>query len=324
MMSPSAAEQEWERGEPARMDHTYVDENQVAERYLMGKLSPGEAALFEEHSLGCQECLDRLEAAEELRLGLRQVAAREAANLVVQASLLARLARLARSRQAGLALAALLVLLVLPTGLLMRRVGQLGDELDRTREALARRGPATASPPAPPGPRAGTAAPGPSPGTAPGASSPLPDDERRHLEEELAAERRRSRQLADALAGAGRPQVNLPILTLGPERSAAGAQPATRLDLAPATAWVVLSLELPEAAYPAYRATLLGPDGGVRWQGSGLTADAAGSLALGLPARLLAAGDFRFRVEGVPAAGRPVPVAVYAFRVAPSAAVRPR
>src|SRR4051812_34324247 len=64
-------------GQGAVMDHAYVDEHQVAELYLLGKLPPEEAARFEEHSMSCQECLDRLETAETLRLGLRMVAAHE-------------------------------------------------------------------------------------------------------------------------------------------------------------------------------------------------------------------------------------------------------
>jgi hypothetical protein len=315
------------------MDHTYVDENQVAERYLMGKLQPAEAALFEEHSLGCQECLDRLEAAEELRLGLRQVATREAARAALQAGVLAWLARLARSRQVGLALAgmaALLVVLVLPAGLLMRRVGQLGDELDRTRKELARQGSAAASPP---GPAAGAVTSEHPPGTTPGTSTPpagridTPSDaERRRLAAELAAERQRSQQLVRKLTRMSLPQLNIPILVLGPERSTtAGAEPTARLDLAPGTARVAFSLELPEAAYQAYHVVLLGPDGVPLWEGLGLTADAAGSLSLSLPTTLLAAGDLRLRVAGIPAAGESVPVAVYAFRVLHSpAAGRPR
>ena len=46
------------------MNHIEIEERQIPELYLRGKLSPDEAAAFEEHYLHCQECLDRLELAD--------------------------------------------------------------------------------------------------------------------------------------------------------------------------------------------------------------------------------------------------------------------
>ncbi|MEA2692956.1 MAG: hypothetical protein QOJ16_2343, partial [Acidobacteriota bacterium] len=121
------------------MEHDWIDEHQVAERYLLGQLAATEAAEFEEHSLGCPECLDRLEAAEGLAAGLKRAAAQEAAlwGVVLQAGLFARLARLSRSRQASILVMALLLVVVLPGGLLLRQVGDLGRELDRARRSGA-------------------------------------------------------------------------------------------------------------------------------------------------------------------------------------------
>src|SRR4051794_16643358 len=104
-------------GQGAVMDHAYIDDQQVAERYLLGQLPPAEAARFEEHSLACAECLDRLEAAEKLRLGLRAVAAR---GVVAEAVKLSLLARLVRSRLAPYGLLLLFLAVVLPSGFLWR------------------------------------------------------------------------------------------------------------------------------------------------------------------------------------------------------------
>ncbi|HXO40144.1 MAG TPA: zf-HC2 domain-containing protein [Thermoanaerobaculia bacterium] len=119
------------------MDHAEIDEHQVAELYLMGKLPPEEAARFEEHSLACAECLDRLETAEKLRLGLRAVAARGIAAEAVRLSLLA---RVVRSRWAPAVLLLVFLVAVLPAGLLWRRFEaehgeheRLGAELERAR-----------------------------------------------------------------------------------------------------------------------------------------------------------------------------------------------
>ena len=43
-----------------RMDHRYIDENSVAERYLGGRLANQEREAFERHLVDCQECTDRI------------------------------------------------------------------------------------------------------------------------------------------------------------------------------------------------------------------------------------------------------------------------
>jgi hypothetical protein len=46
------------------MDHRYIDEFAVTERYLKHGLSGDERDAFEEHLVDCQECTDRLLLAE--------------------------------------------------------------------------------------------------------------------------------------------------------------------------------------------------------------------------------------------------------------------
>ncbi|HSS49155.1 MAG TPA: zf-HC2 domain-containing protein, partial [Thermoanaerobaculia bacterium] len=56
------------------MDHSTIDAGNVAERYVTGRLSPEDAASFEEHYLDCPSCIARVEAAERLQRGLRRLA----------------------------------------------------------------------------------------------------------------------------------------------------------------------------------------------------------------------------------------------------------
>jgi hypothetical protein len=42
------------------MDHRYIDEYGVAERYLERALAPQELEAFEAHVVDCEECADRL------------------------------------------------------------------------------------------------------------------------------------------------------------------------------------------------------------------------------------------------------------------------
>lgn len=64
------------RGE---MDHSTIQESQVPDRYLMGKLSAEERVAFEEHYLDCPVCLEYLESVEGLRAGLKELSPAAAA-----------------------------------------------------------------------------------------------------------------------------------------------------------------------------------------------------------------------------------------------------
>jgi len=58
------------------MDHAYIDEQAVPERYVKLRLAPAERAAFEAHLVDCQECVDRLLLAEIFhgRNGIRATA----------------------------------------------------------------------------------------------------------------------------------------------------------------------------------------------------------------------------------------------------------
>jgi hypothetical protein len=133
------------------MDHTYIDENLVVDRYLMGRLTAEESERFEEHYLHCPRCLDRLEEAERFRGALRQVAAEDGARETGGppsseretrdggARLLPFPARLfATPGGRGLIAAALLAAVVLPPTLLYRQLQDTREELARARRPPAR------------------------------------------------------------------------------------------------------------------------------------------------------------------------------------------
>lgn len=114
-----------------RMDHQIIEQGNVAERYVTGKLSAEEVALFEEHYLDCQACIDRVEDAERLHRGLQRVAAEEAAKsaAVRRLGVLSVLAPLIRSRQGALGMTLLLALVALPAALGLWQLGRLRHEL---------------------------------------------------------------------------------------------------------------------------------------------------------------------------------------------------
>jgi putative zinc finger protein len=57
------------------MEHAYINEQSLIDRYVRGTLPVHERAAFEEHFLECQDCLDQLEIAQSLRTGIRIAAA---------------------------------------------------------------------------------------------------------------------------------------------------------------------------------------------------------------------------------------------------------
>jgi hypothetical protein len=56
------------------MDHKYIDQFDIVESYLAGKLAAEESTEFEEHFVDCSECVDRLETTKAFVEGLRVVA----------------------------------------------------------------------------------------------------------------------------------------------------------------------------------------------------------------------------------------------------------
>jgi hypothetical protein len=90
------------------MDHGYIDDHSVAQRYVGNALQPEERAAFEAHLVDCQECTDRVLLAEMFY-------ARQEEPLPLRAKLAARL----KPWQVVLIFAATVVLLVAVPALLI-------------------------------------------------------------------------------------------------------------------------------------------------------------------------------------------------------------
>jgi hypothetical protein len=57
------------------MEHSYIDEHSLIDRYVRGTMPSVERAAFEEHFLDCSYCLEQLEIAKSLREAVRISAA---------------------------------------------------------------------------------------------------------------------------------------------------------------------------------------------------------------------------------------------------------
>lgn len=276
------------------MDHRRIEDENLAELYATGRLSPEREEELEIHLLECKECRERVALAEDLRESVRAVAAEDAARATLQLGLLTWLARQSRAARLGLLTLALLALTALPTWLLLDRA-RLEGELAEARSAAG-----------------GTARPDskPAPPPADGRELARLAEERRQLEEELRHEQGTREALAERISRLTRPQVNAAIYSLGVVR---GGTELAEVELGPAPEWIVLSLELPQVEHETYRATLLDAAGKEIWRSEGLRPTASDTLTVLLYSDLLRPGAYRFRLEGQ-AAGRSVPAEI-AFRV---------
>lgn len=269
------------------MDHQYVLDNGLIDLYRRGVLPPEEEARFEEHFAGCAECLEQLEAARGFQLGLKALAAEDAARTVVRAGLLAWLAR--RGRLA-LALAALLIA-ALPTLWLLRE----SRDLARQASALQEQGEAE--------------------------RRRITDLERRLVETERENAQVR-RELEARIAQAKPPEkprddgplVNTPVFLLTLVRSG-GGEPAT-IDLKKIDRVLTLAVDPgADAASSTYRVTITDAAGRRVFREGGLKPNALETVMITFPARFFSPGVYRLALEGLRPDGTAAEIGNYSFRV---------
>lgn len=268
------------------MNHDYIEEHQIADRYVMGTLPPDEAERFEDHYLSCPQCLERLALAESMQRSFKRAASQDVAQLAVtrQLALVAWLVRIGRSRQIGVLTMALLVVAVvaLPGGLALRRSATLNQELAETRRALEQERERAAN------------------NTSTAAEIEKLRTELDASRRDLVREQEERTRAAELLAQSRVPQANVPILFLDAVRSGGGSgeEPTHRLRRPPGNGWVVLALQLDPPLAPSYQAVLRDDGGRELWRGTGLRPNEMESLSLSLPASLLEPGDYTLVVDG--------------------------
>jgi anti-sigma factor RsiW len=293
------------------MEHSYIEDHHIADRYLSGKLSIEERVRFEAHFVDCPECLDLLQTIDNFRAGLRTVAAEEATRLrtylsVGQAGMLARIALLARRRQAPL-LAITILLIALPMALLIpewmsarRELAQAIQESSEWRRKYE-------------------------------------ESERaaRDLAKEMQTRERESSLQLERLAAQFGPMRNSPDSAPRPSNKAAerqsetpvfalsvvrggGAdpsQPVNRITLPPQSKSIILWLELePDPDFHSYRVAISTTDSRSIWTKDGLKPNSKNALALSFNSSLFKPGDYLLTLEGITAQEGRTPVATYTFR----------
>lgn len=115
------------------MEHSYVAEHDLIDRYVRGGLPPLERTEFEEHFVDCQACLDQLELAKSLREGIKI----SAAVTPKRSGWSAWLERLGWWRPAVALAAALVVIAGVPSIILYRNLERTRGDLARERMAAS-------------------------------------------------------------------------------------------------------------------------------------------------------------------------------------------
>jgi hypothetical protein len=279
------------------MEHSYIEEHNIADLYLLGKLSSQERMRFEEHCENCLECLNRLETINGLRRGLRVVAGEEVwwSRAYIRAGLLAWLVRLGRASQAVL-LACVILLIALPMGWLIL-------ELSRARRDLAQTGQIVA-------------------------------EWRRKYEESEQAARDLKKEAQAQDQPAARPEIErgdrlrppeekvatskavVPVFALGIMRNGDPelSQSVNRIRLSPTSQSIILLLELgPEPRFQSYRVAISTADGRNIWRESNLKPISDNALALGFNSSLFKPGNYLLTLEGLTMQERYVLTARYTF-----------
>jgi hypothetical protein len=294
------------------MEHTYIDEHYVADRYLLGKLSPEECVRFEEHLADCMQCLDRLETTEDFRDGLRTVVAKEAMRRLAylrtgRAGLLASLVRLSRARRAALLVGATLLVGLSLAALIMewrsarRDLAQATQALSEWQRKYEK-----------------------------GERSAIDlikemqererqsSEQRQQLAAQLEREQKKRARLTDDVNMTTRPQAVVPVFDLSLERSADPdlSQPVNRVVLSHSSKLFILLLELtPNPDLISYRASVSTSDGRNIWKESDLKPNSGDTLALSFNSNLFKPGAYLLTLEKLTAQKRYAPIAKYTFRL---------
>jgi len=273
------------------MDHAYIEEHGLIERYHRGLLDPEEETRFEEHYFSCPQCMEQLELARGFQRGLQAATAEDAARAVLGAGLFAWLARRGRLAQLGLTLAVLLAAAALPALWLLgenrelRQARQEQTEQQRQIETARRDAEARLA-----------------------ASERQRQEDRRDLEQRLAQAQRPSGPAPEA----ARPLVPT-LLLLTALRDEPGEPTATFAGNAPVTLAVDAGSD---SSFASYRMTVTGAGGRTLFRQEGLRPNALEVLMVSFPAGFFPPGDYRLTVEGLRPGAPPADLGSHPFRVA--------
>jgi hypothetical protein len=293
------------------MNHEQVDQFNLIDRYLMGKLAGEELVGFEEHFLDCPRCIARLQTTDHFLQDLRRVNTEQtfspAATQRPEAGRRTVWPRL-RGRPTAWAAIGVCVAALVGAFFAIRQAQHLQAEVNQARSEAAeaeRRHEAERQ------------------------AAALADQQRQETESTL-AERIRQLEAQTPNRQAMRPGgttapgegmqagVNLPIFVLRSLRGGApnAADPVNEIQIARSNSFLAFSLLLEdETKYAAYRIKILDSHNQPMLEKSGFQPDRNNALSIGFNAGFFRAGNHLLIVEGVKKDGGVTAVGKYPFRI---------
>ncbi|HEY3135456.1 MAG TPA: zf-HC2 domain-containing protein [Blastocatellia bacterium] len=279
------------------MNHDYVEELDLIDRYLMGNLTAEESAQFEEHFVDCARCVDRLAITKEFIHGFRQMASGQPTEGSAYRS--RRLhwysPRSLSPKWFALASGFLLLAVVAGAVVMLNRVKQARTESAQWEQRFEQEHQSFTS----------------------------ADGEHREAQRELTErvarlqaelDSKRDREIASP--GETPAQINLPILELRATRGGESqADSINKLMLRSAARFLMLVSLESELSHKSYRITIQGDGKKFTWKRDGLKPNRYGALSVLFSSNFFPPGDYVVLVEGVNAGGATSVVGEYRFRV---------
>lgn len=286
------------------MNHDYINELNLIDRYVLGKLTTSEAEAFEDHFIDCAECAEQLTIARNFIQELKGFAVHETLS---KSDKTPEASRWWSFRQPVLvpswAVACCCGLVLLAAVLAfftVRRLNRMSAELAQKKQESAtirqqyERGLETAA-----------------------------ASERDHQETTLQLNQRLD-ELAQKLKTEGEqpsvrssqtPQVNFPIFALVSVRRGGPGSGPTEIALPVSNSEFALSIPVEDQRnFSGYRITILNEQKSVVWRQSGFRPDGYHTLSLSLKSTFLPRGTYDLRVEGQEKSGQWTTIGSYPFR----------
>ena len=290
------------------MDHKYINEFDIIDRYLMGRLPAEEITEFESHFVDCRGCIGQMKTTTALVDGLRIVASKPVAEPpgYNPRGMFSGFPHTSSRKPLALAAVALLVVALFGAVVAFNQIRRLQREAAQAVISSAeweRRYEEERE------------------------SSSLADmkhqESERDLQTQLAElraelENKQNPQATPDGAGTStQPQINLAIFVLKSTRASDQSPGAVNELLLPGSpANFVISVPLEEqGGYKTYRTTIENDRRDLIWKGRALKPDRYNSLSVGFKSTFFRVGDYLLTVKGVAADGRTSVVGKYPFRV---------
>jgi hypothetical protein len=288
------------------MEHRYIEEYNIIDRYLLRKLSDEDLVRFEEHFLDCRQCLEQMEMTERLRAWLRKATAEEVlrSQADIQGRPFTRVARRTRVRQIAY-LSGIVLLILLPVLWLALKWKGARHDLAHANETISEWQHRSAE-------------------KEQSLMREMQARERQWLAQrdqlvvQIENERKEHRRLAPEINKLADLGSVLPIFVLSPARSGAPglAQPSNRIILSSPSESIILMLEFePDLDIQSYQATLLTAHNRRIWRESQLKPGSKGAIALNFNGSQLKPNQYLLTLEGLSSQAGYVPIAQYNFQV---------